>query len=569
MNGLIRHKLGSMTLALITAFVGSARADDASAYQVYFEDNFDGTVVDATKWNTDIATSGKRWCSSVASTAAPGHWQDVSVEPWYAVTQTPPYGAITVAGGLAKFSSGTSRAFPFIWSGPPSRPSPFPSAGDYILEFRMRFDSLETHGSGFVYRFSEDADPEGDASPWTSNWGLWGDSGGGGINAPHESIAVVAPFVFHDYRLEYIDGEYSLLIDGVLSIGPTASGTRLNSLWMGNPFFTHWQIADWTDFTLDFVRVTVPLVLSFPLASRTPYTAVITSAFDHRLVTKYVENGSVEAFTGEVGDNEKDPGDDGIDGYSNSDGTPFRLHGHYAYGADEPYLYYDGHPAIDYRTIDQDPGSGEIPVFAAAPGVAHIIEDQWNTVIIDHGNGYASEYLHMSFRDPLMDGQQVTRGQSIGVSGRAGAGDNPHLHFGLLYRPSPSDAYVPIDPYGWQGAPGGDPYTETSGIEPHNYWGSIAEAWVNPNPVVEPELGDKLGTSSAPYTLVAEAQNHVASGGTIYIYTGWLDETPRIEKPMRLEAVGGTVTIGSSPFRSEEAETERTGFIAKDAFKTR
>ena len=65
-----------------------------------FEDDFNGTTIDSTKWNTEIATTGKRWCSSTIWNhhSNPGNWQDIGLEPCHDFTQVPPYGAITVSG---------------------------------------------------------------------------------------------------------------------------------------------------------------------------------------------------------------------------------------------------------------------------------------------------------------------------------------------------------------------------------------------------------------------------------------------------------------------------------------
>lgn len=296
-----------------------------------------------------------------------------------------------------------------------------------------------------------------------------------------------------------------------------------------------------------YLNVSAPR-LSFPLENRTPYTAIITSVFDHSLVTPYDETGRVFAFTGEIGDNLLN-NDEGVDGYSNARNENFHLHGHYA-DNNGIFLYYDGHPGIDYRTVDQ---SALQPVLAAAPGTLRFVNDIYNTAYIEHGNDYRTYYLHLSSRVDALEDKFVSRSQKIGTTGKAGPQGTPyHLHFELRYKG------LAIDPYGWQGAQGKDPYSYPVGIQQFNYWGSISEAWV----VFSYQGASKLGTTLAPYTMIAEAQNHVASGGTIFIAGGSTTETVRIEKPMRLEAVGGTVTIGLSTSRSEEAQTELTGFIS-------
>lgn len=48
-------------------------------------------------------------------------------------------------------------------------------------------------------------------------------------------------------------------------------------------------------------------------------------------------------------------------------------------------------------------------------------------VILDHGNGISSEYLHLS-RFLVKEGDMVVRGQKIGISGKTGGTDAIHLH---------------------------------------------------------------------------------------------------------------------------------------------
>lgn len=51
-----------------------------------------------------------------------------------------------------------------------------------------------------------------------------------------------------------------------------------------------------------------------------------------------------------------------------------------------------------------------------------------NYVLINHGNGMKTRYAHMSEVD-VQQGQKVSKGQAIGLSGNSGNSSGPHLHF--------------------------------------------------------------------------------------------------------------------------------------------
>jgi len=229
--------------------------------------------------------------------------------------------------------------------------------------------------------------------------------------------------------------------------------------------------------------------LSFPLPNRDSTTAKINTVFDHSQTSPYTVDGVVVAYTGETGRSQY--GEDyvitlngnALYGYKNSSGTSFTVNGNYAGGGNSTYLYYEGHPGIDYRTTDQA-ANGQINVLAAADGVAHWVQGSvYNTLWIDHGNGYSTHYLHLS-QKIAVDGASVTRGQIIGVSGDSGVPGNPHLHFEVQFNG------VPVDPYGWQGS-GPDPYTLAVNV---NLW----------NPV----------SPSCSYSLSSSGNSFGSSGGT-------------------------------------------------------
>ena len=213
-------------------------------------DDFSGGSLDPAFWEVGNTT---RWCQ-------PSNlWRAIATEPCAGLTQGPPYGSIQVTGGEAKFSSGVSRAFPYAWS----KDGAIPAVGDCAIEFRMRYDSLNPHGDGIVIRPWSDATPTGNNSPNVASpdncgaFSIWGGSGGAELYLAGARRAVpVSVLTYHVYTIEYVGGKYLVFVDGQLAMGPVTTIMRADRLWAGNPVFTNWGAADWTDFTLDYVDVT-------------------------------------------------------------------------------------------------------------------------------------------------------------------------------------------------------------------------------------------------------------------------------------------------------------------------
>ena len=73
------------------------------------------------------------------------------------------------------------------------------------------------------------------------------------------------------------------------------------------------------------------------------------------------------------------------------------------------------------------------PFLASNDGKVVLVQDRFysgGSVIIDHGHGVYSCYFHMS-RFDVKEGEDVKRGDVIGLSGDTGRVSGPHLHFGL------------------------------------------------------------------------------------------------------------------------------------------
>jgi murein DD-endopeptidase MepM/ murein hydrolase activator NlpD len=61
-------------------------------------------------------------------------------------------------------------------------------------------------------------------------------------------------------------------------------------------------------------------------------------------------------------------------------------------------------------------------------------------VEIDHGNGLASRYAHLSAID-VREGQQIAPGEMVGRVGSTGRSTGPHLHFEVRIDGEPADPH--------------------------------------------------------------------------------------------------------------------------------
>ncbi len=83
--------------------------------------------------------------------------------------------------------------------------------------------------------------------------------------------------------------------------------------------------------------------------------------------------------------------------------------------------------------IAAPPGS---PVTAPADGVVRLAHGPFllegNLVMLDHGRGLVSAFLHLS-RIDVHEGQVVRRGDELGLVGMSGRATGPHLHWALSW----------------------------------------------------------------------------------------------------------------------------------------
>src|SRR5205814_1010195 len=69
-----------------------------------------------------------------------------------------------------------------------------------------------------------------------------------------------------------------------------------------------------------------------------------------------------------------------------------------------------------------------------------------NSVVIEHGNGWETQYAHLRRHSvAVRAGQVVRRGQRLGLVGLSGATEFPHLHFEVRHGGKTVDPFVGLD----------------------------------------------------------------------------------------------------------------------------
>jgi hypothetical protein len=125
-------------------------------------------------------------------------------------------------------------------------------------------------------------------------------------------------------------------------------------------------------------------------------------------------------------------------------------------------LTYDGHKGTDIRLKNYVVMAQGVDVLAAAPGTVlrfrdgmddvsvrdiglEAVKDRMagNSVIIDHGDGWVTQYAHLKKGSIVVTpGQQVAAGDKLGEIGLSGNTEFPHLHFEVRHNEQPVDPFT-------------------------------------------------------------------------------------------------------------------------------
>jgi murein DD-endopeptidase MepM/ murein hydrolase activator NlpD len=106
--------------------------------------------------------------------------------------------------------------------------------------------------------------------------------------------------------------------------------------------------------------------------------------------------------------------------------------------------YVKPHKGVDFAI-------GHTPIYATRAGVV-TVATTWEDasagyyVVIDHGDGFRSIYMHMCTRPYVKVGDFVQAGQEIGCVGSTGASTGNHLHFGISQWDNKTKKYVYVNP---------------------------------------------------------------------------------------------------------------------------
>jgi hypothetical protein len=126
------------------------------------------------------------------------------------------------------------------------------------------------------------------------------------------------------------------------------------------------------------------------------------------------------------------------------------------------HLAYDGHDGTDIRIPTLIEMRRGVVVVAAAAGVVKATRDGMldismrevgrtaiarreagNSVVIDHGNGWETQYSHLRLGSVLVrPGGRVAAHQPIGLVGHSGAAEFPHVEFVVRFRGRPVDPFT-------------------------------------------------------------------------------------------------------------------------------
>lgn len=120
-------------------------------------------------------------------------------------------------------------------------------------------------------------------------------------------------------------------------------------------------------------------------------------------------------------------------------------------------LSYEGHDGTDFALPSRAAMTAGVQVLAAAPGVVKGTRDGvadfapvipgkecGNGVVIDHGQGWETQYCHLKEGSvQVQSGEQVETGSVLGLVGQSGMAEFPHMHLSVRQNGAELDPFAP------------------------------------------------------------------------------------------------------------------------------
>lgn len=107
----------------------------------------------------------------------------------------------------------------------------------------------------------------------------------------------------------------------------------------------------------------------------------------------------------------------------------------------------NGEPRAPHYGMDIAAAEGT-PLKAPVDGIVRLADDLYfsgNTMVLDHGHGVSTSYLHMSRMD-VKKGERVSAGETIGLVGKTGRVTGPHLCWRLNWFHTRLDVSLLVPP---------------------------------------------------------------------------------------------------------------------------
>ncbi|TMQ51976.1 MAG: hypothetical protein E6K73_04130 [Candidatus Eisenbacteria bacterium] len=211
----------SALLFLVAPAVGAPSDDD-----LFFFDDFDGSTLDASKWETAIAVTGIRYMNEV----------------WTMPPADGSYGLATVADSHVTLENSSPTfacpMFPLVWTN-----HAIPETGNFQLEFRMKYNAPGYWGDGVrIVRMSSPFEPApGSTQSAKGDYVLMIHQDNVDCKGPQVSLlrhpgtgSPSLPFNtdWHTYTLKYENAKSTLYIDGDYFDGPLPT-PRPNCIQLG------------------------------------------------------------------------------------------------------------------------------------------------------------------------------------------------------------------------------------------------------------------------------------------------------------------------------------------------